>query len=169
MDESILQIEALLGRKVPADFVQGFRRRERDALSLRVQPMKGAEDLLRCIKVDTCVASNAPVEKTINSLFVANLLGYFQGRIFSSYDIGSWKPAPDIFLHAAAAMACEPRNCVVVEDSVPGIRGALAAGMRVYALCSEATDWGPFDDVQTVSQLSDLLQHEDFRAFVGCV
>ena len=38
------------------------------------------------------------------------------------------KPAPDLFLHAAARMATVPQACLVIEDSVPGIQGAKAAG-----------------------------------------
>ena len=43
------------------------------------------------------------------------------------------KPAPDLFLHAAATMGYAPENCVVVEDSPAGIRAAHAAGMTVFA------------------------------------
>ncbi|MEH2001941.1 MAG: HAD-IA family hydrolase [Nostoc sp.] len=65
----------------------------------------------------------------------------FEGRIFSSYEIGSWKPAPDLFLYAAKNMGVQPSFCTVVEDSVLGVRAGVAASMRVlgYTNQSEAT------------------------------
>jgi beta-phosphoglucomutase-like phosphatase (HAD superfamily) len=55
----------------------------------------------------------------------------FEGRIFSAYEVGVWKPDPGLYLHAAAAMRASPEACVVVEDSVPGVEAGVAAGMRV--------------------------------------
>jgi beta-phosphoglucomutase-like phosphatase (HAD superfamily) len=66
-----------------------------------------------------------------------NLLDYFEGRVFSSYDIGSWKPEPEIFLHAAREMGFAPEECVVIEDSASGIRAAHSGGFMVYALAGE--------------------------------
>lgn len=64
-------------------------------------------------------------------LRLTNLLGHFEGRIFSAHDVGFWKPDPGLFLHAARTFGAEPRRCIVVEDSLSGIRAAHAAGMRV--------------------------------------
>jgi beta-phosphoglucomutase-like phosphatase (HAD superfamily) len=60
-------------------------------------------------------------------------MGRFAGRIFSATDVEHGKPAPDLFLHAAAAMGVHPKNCAVVEDSRPGVEAALTAGMRAFA------------------------------------
>ncbi len=58
---------------------------------------------------------------------------YFEGHIYSARDLGEdrVKPRPDIFLHAAKEMNVAPSRCLVIEDSVHGVRGAVAAGMRV--------------------------------------
>jgi beta-phosphoglucomutase-like phosphatase (HAD superfamily) len=66
------------------------------------------------------------------TLGVSGLLPRFEGRLFSSYEVGSWKPDPGLFLHAAAAMGVAPGRCAVVEDSLPGVRAAVAAGMAVF-------------------------------------
>lgn len=55
---------------------------------------------------------------------------FFSGRIFSSYEVGVWKPDPGLFLHAAGALGVRPSDCIVVEDSGPGIAAGLAAGMN---------------------------------------
>ena len=69
------------------------------------------------------------MEKIKRSLSIAGLLNHFNENIFSSYEIGSWKPDPSIFLHAAKEMGFKPNQCAVVEDSLVGITAAKAAGM----------------------------------------
>ena len=64
----------------------------------------------------------------------------FEGRIFSATEVEHGKPAPDLFLHAAARMGAEPDRCVVVEDSVHGVRAGVAAGMRVYGFGGGLSD-----------------------------
>jgi len=84
------------------------------------------------------VASSGPVEKIRLSLTITGLLDRFGDRIFSSYEIGSWKPEPDLFLHAAKSMGASPGETVVVEDSVLGVRAGVAAGMRVLGFADDA-------------------------------
>jgi beta-phosphoglucomutase-like phosphatase (HAD superfamily) len=57
----------------------------------------------------------------------------FEGRIFSATEVEHGKPAPDLFLHAAAQMEVDPAACAVVEDSPFGVEAANAAGMRSFA------------------------------------
>ena len=65
------------------------------------------------------------------SLETTGLLHYFEPYLFSASEVRHGKPAPDLFLHAAARMRVDPRNCVVVEDSPVGVAAGVAAGMRV--------------------------------------
>ncbi|MHC5729135.1 MAG: HAD-IA family hydrolase, partial [Nostoc sp.] len=85
------------------------------------------------------------------------------GRIFSSYKIGSWKPAPDLFLYAAKNMQVQAVSCTVVEDSVLGVRAGVAAGMRVlgYTEQSEATlfEASGARVFYSMYQLPSLLSH----------
>ncbi len=85
-----------------------------------------------------CVASSGPREKIELSLRVTGLLPHFVGRIFSAYEIGSWKPDPGLFLHAARSMGVEPNVCAIVEDSIPGVQAGLAARMPVFGYALEA-------------------------------
>ena len=77
--------------------------------------------------------------------------------MFSAYTVPRAKPHPDVFLHAAATIGYPPSECVVIEDSSPGIQAALAAGMRVlaYAATSDTT-FADSAGVQTFSDMTSL-------------
>ena len=91
--------------------------------------VEGARAVLAAVAVPRCVASSSHVERIRFSLATTGLDDLFGEAVFSSTMVRHGKPAPDLFLHAAAAMGVAPSDCVVVEDSVPGVRGAVAAGM----------------------------------------
>jgi beta-phosphoglucomutase-like phosphatase (HAD superfamily) len=55
----------------------------------------------------------------------------FGPHVYSADMVDRGKPAPDLFLHAAASMDVDPSACLVVEDSPNGVRAGVAAGMRV--------------------------------------
>jgi HAD superfamily hydrolase (TIGR01509 family) len=81
----------------------------------------------------TCVASSGTHDKMAFTLGLTGLADRFAGTIFSATEVEHGKPAPDLFLHAAARMGVAPSACVVIEDSRPGVDAAAAAGMRVLA------------------------------------
>ncbi len=87
----------------------------------------------------TCVASSGTHEKIRSSLGLVGLLERFDGRIFSASDVSRGKPAPDLFLHAAAAMKVAPARCAVVEDSTSGVEAARTAGMRAFGYAGGVT------------------------------
>lgn len=132
MGDTLALVEQRLGRKLPDDFLPELRRRMAVAFEAELRPIAGVEALLRELRVPFCVASNGPGEKMEVSLRATGLLPYFEGRIVSAYDIGSWKPEPGLFLHAAHVMGVAPERCAVVEDSILGVRGGVAAGMTVF-------------------------------------
>jgi beta-phosphoglucomutase-like phosphatase (HAD superfamily) len=67
------------------------------------------------------------------TLGLTGLWPLFEGRIFSASEVPRGKPFPDLFLHAASQMGAAAVDSVVIEDSVPGIQAARAAGMRALA------------------------------------
>jgi beta-phosphoglucomutase-like phosphatase (HAD superfamily) len=85
------------------------------------------------ISLPTCVASSGPHHKMEVTLRTTGLWERFEGRIFSASEVARGKPAPDLFLHAARAMGFEAGQTAVVEDSLPGVEAAVAAGMRALA------------------------------------
>jgi HAD superfamily hydrolase (TIGR01509 family) len=134
MADCVSHLESLGGRALPSSFVTDLRARMARVISTRLKPVDGAIDLVRSLSTPFCVASGGPREKIELSLSVTGLLPYFEGRIFSSYEVGSWKPAPGLFIHAAQSLGARPAHCAVVEDSSPGIQAGIAAGMTVFAL-----------------------------------
>jgi HAD superfamily hydrolase (TIGR01509 family) len=142
MADCVAQLELLYGLPLPESFVPELRKQMALVFADRLKPVEGALELLRTLTLPYCVASSAPREKIELSLSLTALLPYVGGRIYSSYDIGDWKPSPGLFVHAARAMGIAPHRCAVVEDSWPGIQAGLAAGMMVFAVQPGDSDPG---------------------------
>jgi len=149
-------VETQLGHSLPTDFLDDFRHRQIDVLREQLQPVAGAADLLASVEQQTCVASNAPVEKISACLATTGLDRFFSpGELFSAYQIQMWKPAPDLFLLAAQTMGIAPEKCAVVEDSRFGIEAGISAGMQVFAY-SPNLEHHNDERVTAVEQLTDL-------------
>jgi HAD superfamily hydrolase (TIGR01509 family) len=159
MDEAI---EAQLGSRLPGDWRDQFQRRYREAFAAELVPVDGVLDALDQIAVPTCVASSGSHDKLRFTLGHTGLYERFEGRIFSGYEVANGKPAPDLFLHAAARMGAEPARCAVVEDTLPGVQAARAAGMRAFGYAGGLTSPGRLEGEATVvftdmRDLPDLL------------
>jgi HAD superfamily hydrolase (TIGR01509 family) len=123
-------IEQRYGLVLPDGFVGTLHRRVAEVFDAELIAMPGVEMLLRDLPLRRCVASSSAPERLRHSLAITGLLHYFGPHIFSATQVARGKPAPDLFLLAANAMRVVPASCVVVEDSVPGVQAAVAAGMR---------------------------------------
>lgn len=137
MPENLRFIENNIDRDLPKGFEKEFRKRTYEAFKTDLKPIEGIHDLIKKVTLPFCTASSGPVEKIRLNLTTTNLIEQFEGKIFSSYDIGTWKPDPGIFLHAANVMGYSPNECVVIEDSDAGINAAIAGGFKVFALTNE--------------------------------
>ena len=157
LDQCVAQIQTWLGRELPADFVAQVRSRTESTFRAGLQPIPGAVELVRALRLPMCVASSGPREKIELSLTLTGLLPYFKDRIFSGYEVGSWKPDPGLFLHAAQAMGVEPADCAVVEDSLVGVQAGVAAGMQVFAYQPEEVDPRIPQGVHILKRLDELL------------
>lgn len=125
-------IEARFGVKL----AEVDRRAIDDAVDKRlascVEAMRGVAAAIEVLREGhaLCVASSGTPVRIRGSLTHAGLIAYFGDHLFSATQVARGKPAPDLFLFAAAAMGTEPPDCVVVEDSPAGVTAARAAGMR---------------------------------------
>jgi len=124
-------VEERLGRELPPGFAAGYHSALFAAFERELEPVGGIEAALERIEESTCVASSGAHDRIRRALGVTGLLARFDGRIFSATDVERGKPAPDLFLHAAARMGFEPGGCLVVEDAPAGVRAGVAAGMSV--------------------------------------
>lgn len=121
------------GRFFPEDHLKKLDMRMNEKLWREVEAVNGAHEMLDLLDQPRCICSNSKMEKLKIELSRAELWDRFRPYVFSSLDLEGVapKPEPDIFLHAAKEFNVAPKVCTVVEDSVPGIIAAKAAGMRV--------------------------------------
>ena len=141
---SLDKIEELIGEKLPDNFVEQYRKITYETFKKELQPINGVKEFLENITIPICVASSGPYEKIVENLKTTNLLHHFRENIFSSYEIQSWKPEPEIFLYAANKMGFNPQECVVIEDSMDGIRAASKGGFNIIGLSAESN----FDEMK---------------------
>lgn len=128
------------GLNVPDNWAKGFYERALDALGKEVEAIDGVHALLEALlkaNIPFCVASNGLMAKMQVTLRRTQMLSYFEGQMFSAYDIGNRKPAPDVFLHAAKVNNVLPDDCVVIEDSASGFEAAQNAQMPCFAYSPE--------------------------------
>lgn len=130
-----LEIEAELGRPLPDDFTPLLQDHLFRAFEAELQAIEGIAQALDAIGAPVCVASSGSHRRMQVSLGATRLYDRFAPHIFSSAQVEHGKPAPDLFLFAAAQMNARAAACVVVEDSVAGVTGAVAAGMTVFGFC----------------------------------
>jgi HAD superfamily hydrolase (TIGR01509 family) len=135
---------AHLGHAPPGDWIDGFIATRAAAFDRELRAVPGAHDAVRSVRAqgyDLCIASGGTMAKMGQTLRLAGLHAEFAERcIFSATMVAHGKPAPDLFLHAAAACGFAPDACVVVEDSVPGVIAARAAAMRVLGFAPSGGD-----------------------------
>lgn len=121
---------------LPVDIEPQFRKRTFELFNKELKAIDGIHEVVSSLEVPFCVASSGPQNKIALNLKLVNLFTYFEGNIFSCFDIGKWKPDPAIFLLAAKTMGFEPSECVVIEDSVPGVNAAVSGGFDVLGFAS---------------------------------
>jgi len=126
-------IEARLGHPPWPDLRERYRERLFAAFDEHLEPVAGIAAALDAIALPCCVASSGDHERIRRGLAAGGLLDLFDdAAIFSVDDVAQGKPAPDLFLHAAARMGFDPAATAIVEDSPAGAQAGRAAGMRVF-------------------------------------
>jgi HAD superfamily hydrolase (TIGR01509 family) len=127
-----VEVRARFGIALPESFEAEYRARLVAAFEARLTVMEGAVEALAALDVPFCLATSSSPPRLAASLRITGLDRVFAGRAFTASEVARGKPAPDLFLHAAARMGADPRACVVVEDSGVGLQAGQAAGMEVW-------------------------------------
>ncbi len=160
----IADIAAETGRTFPQDISQRYVARAKAMIPTHQKPIAGAAELVYASKAHStiCAASNLQRNDVFYSLEIAGLLPYFETEhIFTGLDVENPKPAPDLFLMAAAKLGAAPENTLVIEDSTVGVRAGVAAGMTTYGFTG--THHSPETHAET---LKSAGAHEVFNALI---
>ncbi|MFC7049579.1 HAD family hydrolase [Emcibacter nanhaiensis] len=165
MTSVVKRAEELLGRPLPADFLDRVQAETFEVFHRELTAVEGIHDVVAHLKeqgIKSCVASSGDFAKMEVTLGLTGLKDDFDGRIFSSSQVSRGKPWPDLYLFAANQMGVDPALCLVVEDSLPGVRGAVTAGMDVlaYSVRGECDDLLKAGGV-VIHRMTDVLDHLD--------
>ena len=165
LDAMVPLIEAALSRRLPPTWQESLTS-DIVATLHRESPMipgaRTALDRITALGIPWRVASNSSHEEMAAKFATNGILHLTAGRTHSFRDVPRGKPAPDLFLASAAAEGVTPAECLVIEDSVPGVTGAIAAGMTCLGyspqndgLALAAAGAIPFTDM---TALPDLIR-----------
>jgi HAD superfamily hydrolase (TIGR01509 family) len=125
-------LEEERGAPLPADFDAAMNRLADAFFARELKAMRGLDGVFPMLTQRRCVASSSTPEALAKKLRWSGLAGWFGDAVFSAAMVARGKPAPDIFLYAAAEMGVAPGRALVIEDSAPGIAAAKAAGMTAF-------------------------------------
>jgi HAD superfamily hydrolase (TIGR01509 family) len=128
----IASAETDIGRSLPGSFHKDLTSAILGRFENELRGIAGIRPLLAALGVSVCVASSSTPERIRRSLEIVGYGELFEPHIFSATMVKRGKPFPDLFEHAAAAMGAAPADCLVIEDSVMGVRAAVAAGITVF-------------------------------------
>ena len=126
------QIRREFGLDLPPRFEDDYRQRLMAAFEADLRIMPHVRDVLDRLALPYCVATSSSPMRAKRSLEIVGLGQLSGAALFTSTMVAQGKPAPDLFLHAAAAFGAAPGRCLVIEDSLNGVRAARAAGMPVW-------------------------------------
>lgn len=126
------------GKPLPADYGDRVRDRLDDVFRTELRAVDGMVDLVGRLRGRCAVASSSSLRRLNLTLGLTGYAPLLADRVFSAEQVRHGKPAPDLFLFAAARLGVAPENCIVVEDSPYGIMAARAAGMRAVGFTAGA-------------------------------
>lgn len=148
------------GVNLPETFEEQYRARLLAAFDTMLKAIPGVENVLNTIMLPWCVATSSSLPRAEQSLKLTGLRDIVGERLFTASMVAHGKPAPDLFFHAANEMETSSERCLVIEDSLNGIRAARAAGMTVWRFTG-----GSHMNGQDLSEPDDARSHLRFDNF----
>jgi len=142
--------------KLPSNYKEVALKERELLFKDKLNAVENIEYALKNLDINYCLASSGSMDKMDLTLGLTGLKHYFFNKIFSADMVDNGKPSPDVFLYAAKEMKTNPKNCLVIEDSVPGIIAAKAAGMKVLGF-DGGSHMLPFMKERIIAQKPDLI------------
>lgn len=155
-------VEGRLGGPLPADFEADLSRATLARFEGELRGVPHLREAVTALGRPVCVASSGSPERIRASLRIVGYADLFGASLFSAREVANGKPAPDLFLHAAATRGFEPGDCLVVEDSVAGVTAARAAGMVAFGFVGGA-HLSEGDYAARLTQAGAELTFDDMR------
>ena len=134
-------IEEMTGQPWSEAWLQAFYGRRNERLRAELKAIEGIHDAVAqlhgAVAGRLACASGADLAKVKMQLEQVDLARWFGAAVFSGHDLPRSKPAPDVYLAAAAHLGVDPTRCLVIEDTAPGATAGLAAGATVWGFCPQ--------------------------------
>jgi len=148
---------------LPENFIPSYREVVARIFEKDLKPVPGIKEALDKLSGVMAVVSNAPLKKVKHSLSLCGLSEYFGDKLYSSYDIGIWKPDPGLYLHAVKDLGFKASECIVIEDSQAGVGGAIRAGIKTlfYNPLGEESEYPEAISFSSMSELPGLIEKLD--------
>lgn len=160
--------EARMGAPFPDDFHDRLKARVWPRIDAELQPLPGIQNLLEAFAGPTAVASSAHLFRLRHKLTLTQMLDWFEPHIYSADMVEHGKPAPDLFLYAAAQLGIAPEHCLVIEDSVNGVKAGRAAGMQVIGFTGGGhADAGLSARLEAAGAHAAVAGHAEVRELLG--
>ncbi len=142
LDDVVRTAERLLARDLGPQWGAAWQKAVLARFETDLRPVPGVAAAIEALAGSRCVASSSHPDRLWRALELTGLAPLFAPHVFSATAVARGKPAPDLFLHAAARMGVAPERALVIEDSDAGVAAARAAGMRVIGFAG-ASHAGP--------------------------
>ncbi len=153
-------IKNTLGEQISPEEIEAIAREKettfRRIIGKDVKSLPGALELLKALDergIRMAIASSTTIENIrliIGSLGIAK---YFKA-VITGHDVTEGKPSPQVFLLAAQRLGAEPKNCIVIEDAVAGVKAAKSAGMY----CVAVSNTHPREKLEAADLIVDTLE-----------
>lgn len=136
-------VEKEIGRSLPEDFLERQREALDEKLAKSLTAVAGVDEMLDRIDGPRCICSNSSSQRLTLELNKVKLIDRFRPYIFSAIEVGDKqpKPSPNVYAYAIREFGVQPRETLVLEDSVFGVRAAKAAGARVIGFTGGKHTW----------------------------
>jgi beta-phosphoglucomutase-like phosphatase (HAD superfamily) len=123
---------AQTGRPLPDGFIRDLSAEISRRILGDIRPIDGAFDAAHAFAGLKAIASSSPKSELHKKVQALGLWDAFEGHVYSGDDVTHGKPAPDLYHLSAERLRVRPERCIVIEDSVNGVKAGVAAGMVVW-------------------------------------